>query len=209
MNLAELKIEIGTPLLLSISGHIQAFKGSLVGFKSKEYIIFEMPRSGGIDSQIAVNSGISGSFISSGVLIRFKASVLNYLEKPARLVFASFPELLDCRELRKSKRKECYIPAVLKLYTNMSQYSGTIVDMSPAGCRFHTDLISMSKAELSIGTKVLLVCQSASPQKKQILDGKIVNVQGGGPKIFLGIEFAGNQEELKDIDSTGQDFQNV
>jgi hypothetical protein len=195
-------------LLLSISGNIQAFKSSLVGFKPKEYIIFEIPRSADFDSQIAANSSIKGTFISSGVVIRFKAFVLNALEKPARLVFASFPELLDSRELRKSKRKECYIPAVLKLYTNMSQYSGTIVDMSPAGCRFHTDLISMSKSELPIGTNVLLIIQTSSLQRKQILDGKIVNIQGGCPKIFLGIEFTGNHEELKDIDAAGQDMPN-
>lgn len=205
INLAELQIAIGTPLLLSISGHSQAFKSSLVGFKLNGYIIFEIPRAAGIDSQITANSAISGTLISSGVVIRFKASVLNYVETPARLVFASFPELLDSRELRKVKRKQCYIPAVLKLYTTMSQYSGAIVDISLGGCRFHTDLVSSSKAALSIGTKVLLMFESAGLRKKQIIDGKIVNIEGVAPKIFLGIGFVDNQENIQDINAIVQE----
>lgn len=200
-SLEELRIETGTPLLLSIPGGMQGFKSSFVGFRSREYIIVEIPKTDEFDPQIALNDTIHGTFISSGTLVRFRSSVLNYMQKPARLVLASFPEFLDVRDLRRSKRMECRIPAVLKLYNDMPRYPGTIVDISLDGCRYHIDLGSMSKEQLPSGAKILLMLKADALQKKRILGGEIVNMEVNGPKLYLGIRFARNtEEELNCID---------
>jgi c-di-GMP-binding flagellar brake protein YcgR len=199
-RLPEFTIEIGAPLLLSVSGKRRGFKGSIVGCKPKEYIIIEMLQGVGSDSKIAAGSMIDGTFISSGAVILFKSSVLNYIEKPKRLIVASFPEFLESRELRKSQRAECSIPAILKLYTNMSQFSGIIMDISGGGCKYRLDPDATGTVMLSVKLQGLLMFELSGIKKRQILDCEIVHVDRKGQHVELGLKFTGKKEELKEVD---------
>jgi hypothetical protein len=200
INLSEIIIEIGTPLLLYIPSRKWSFKGVVVGFKPGENIVFEVPGGSGIGTGILAGSIIHGAFISSGTLVRFKSSVLQYIKHPARHVIASFPEVVDCRELRQSKRTDCQIAAVLKLYSNMSEISGTILDISSGGCKYRMDYLPAIHGKYTPGTEFCLVFELPGTKAKHTMDGKILHVERKGPHVFLGLKFTEAQEERSKVD---------
>lgn len=183
--------EVGSSLLLEISGCGNGTKGYLVGYKQPEYMIIEIQTLAGLESKLAEGTPMAGAFLHSGSIARFQSLVLGYTKKPARLIFASFPTFLGRHELRKFQRIECNIPSVLKLCSPALEYKGLIVDLGGGGCRFSTSVIPKHLCEMLEKTyAVELVFELQGIPGEQNISGQIVDAERHGKKTILRVEFS-------------------
>ncbi len=182
----------------------RVFKGYFVGFKPREYLVIEVPRSAKIDAWLTKCHAVIGSFSASGTMVRFESSIIAYLKKPAWLVFLTYPSSLEkTHDLRSSHRAECGIPCILVTLFNLKQYTGAIVDISAGGCRCILSSISPSQVEMfNVEKKVLLEFELPSSNGRKRLFCEISNVKREGAKISLGVKFCDNDDEaaLKELD---------
>lgn len=198
-----LLMETGRPLHLTVCG--RGFKSCFVGFKPREYLIIEVPRSAEIDAAFAECHAVIGSFCVSGTLIRFESSITAYLKKPAWLLFVAYPSSLSkVRDLRSSYRAQCSIPCTLVTLFNLNQYSGLIVDINARGCRCIPSSISHSQAEMLFNSekKVLLEFELPGSHGRKRVFGEVASVRRDGAEISFGIKFNDNDDEaaLKELE---------
>jgi c-di-GMP-binding flagellar brake protein YcgR len=197
LGLNKFSINIGSPLVIELSGSKHVFKTSFVGFKSAEYIVFEKPETNGADVIIQEGNLIIGAFISSGTVIRFKCQILHHIAEPVPLVIASFPESLSGHDLRKSKRVECNVPATLRLYHGIAQHDGIIVDISSGGCKYVASSMPKEKVQCSYpGGKVGLTFQFLGAEGHKNITGDIVSVNQEGKKLTIGMKFHKAEDEV-------------
>lgn len=125
---------------------------------------------------------------ASGLCIAFRTEVITQISYPSRLIFFTFPEQIQSRELRKSKRAESKIPAVLSashstLDETLDELNGQITDISQNGCRFEFDATDEPTIKKSI------VLQVKRKNDVLNLEGIVKNHRKTASKCFLGIQF--------------------
>ncbi len=191
-----LLMETGSPLHLIVSG--RGIKGRFIGFKPREYLVIEVPRSAEIDAALTESHEIVGSFCVSGTLLRFETSICSRLKKPAWLVIVAYPSRLSkVRDLRTSYRAQCSLPCTLVSLLNLNQYPGSIADINANGCKCIPSSISLSQARTLFirEKKVLLEFELPGGHGRTRLFGEVANIRRDGAEISLGIKFDGNDDE--------------
>jgi hypothetical protein len=191
-----LLLETGRPLHLSVCG--RAYKSVFVGFKPREYLVIEVPRSAEIDASLTECQAISGSFCVSGMVIRFEAPIKAYLKRPAWLLFVAYPSSLSkVRDLRHSYRAECSIPCTMVTLFNLNQYSGLIVDINAGGCKCIPSSMSPGQAEMLFNSekKVLLEFELPGSHGRKRVFGEVASVKRDASEISFGIRFNDDDDE--------------
>ena len=176
----------------------RAVKGCFVGFKPREYLIVEIPRSAEIDAAFTDNQAVVGSFYVSGTLVRFESSISAHLKRPAWLLFVAYPSSLSkVRDLRSAYRAECSIPCTLVTLFNLNQYSGLIVDINAGGCRCVPSSMSPGRAEALFNSekKVLIEFELPGSSGRKRVFGEVASVKRDGAEISFGIKFNDNDDE--------------
>ena len=72
-----------------------------------------------------------------GDVYRFKTKVIGTNQKPFKVTYLSYPDVVEKIEFRDSQRVHCFFPATLA-YNDM-QVKGMVSDISLGGCKFRTD----------------------------------------------------------------------
>ncbi len=192
----KLSIEIGSPLLIQVSGNQKACKASIVGFKTAKYIIIEISNIDGVETQITDGTKITGVILSSGAVIRFDSHVIRHISKPLHLIIASFPDAIEQRNLRKSRRLMCSIPVVIKIINDMSEHHGVIINISTGGCRYYTKALTGGKAQSYIGAKFILVFELVGSIGTITLIGEVLGIELDREGAFLSIMFCDNEKDV-------------
>jgi c-di-GMP-binding flagellar brake protein YcgR len=165
-------------------------RSSLVGIKPKKYLILDTPHLMGIETKIYAGNKIAIIFLSQGVIYGFKTTILNSIRDPSRLMFITYPEVIECHELRDHQRVQCYMPAIVKFDGDMSQCEGVILDISCGGCRFSTRTVSREKSHLFQNeARVNIAFKPLGTGASMICDGKIMNIKIEGDKTVIGVAF--------------------
>ncbi|MFQ3236958.1 MAG: hypothetical protein ACI9C4_002533 [Paraglaciecola sp.] len=118
------------------------FKSFLIGVKQGQYLILEQPdskRFGFARDLLVEGQSIIIRTIceqTTGECIAFRAFVKGIINHPQKLLFVSFPEDIQKRELRIEQRKALRYPAQIYMTNQGERISGVITDMSDGGCRF-------------------------------------------------------------------------
>jgi len=191
-----LLMEPGRSLHLTVCGRV--VKGCFVGFKPREYLIIEVPRSAESDAALTERQTVTGSFYVSGTLVRFESPISAYLKRPAWLLFVEYPSSLSkVRDLRSAYRAECSIPCTLVTLFNLNQYPGLIVDINAGGCRCIPSSISHSRAEILFNSekKVLLEFELPGSYGRKRVFGEVVSVRRDGAEISFGVKFNDNDDQ--------------
>lgn len=199
----KLLAEPGRTLNLTICGRV--YKACFVGFKPREYLVIEIPRSSELDALLSGCNSIIGSFCVSGGVIRFESSISSFLKKPAWLLILNYPiSLSKVRDLRSSFRAQCSIQCTLVTLFDLSQHPGLIVDINAGGCRCIPSSISPKQAETIFNAekKVLLEFELPGSAGRKRLFGEIAAVRRDGSEISFGIKFNDNDDEaaLKELE---------
>ncbi|MHC1728234.1 MAG: PilZ domain-containing protein [Syntrophobacteraceae bacterium] len=200
MNFAlsrDLQAEIGQSLLFLTSD--RAFKGCLVGIKSGEYIIIEVPRTADTDQLLIEGNKISGALMVSGTVMKLEATIKAYIRRPARMLIASWPILRRSHDLRKTSRVNCNIPCVLKSSSTMKEYTGLIMDLSTGGCKCHTKSITANEARLFEQEKnVVIDFELLGSDKTNRVWGEVKSTDRDGGTFQLGIQFCDTEQQVLD-----------
>jgi hypothetical protein len=184
--------ETGRSVHLTARGLV--FKGYLVGFKSPEYLVIEVPRSAEIDAGLYEGHAVTGLFFAAGTAVGFQSTITALLKKPAWLLFVKYPSSLEkIRNLRSSNRVECNLPCTLLALFNLKQYSGTIVDITASGCKCLLTSIPPAHAKMFDTEKKVLLEFDFGRGKTKCL-GEVSNLKREGTTVSLGVRFCDNDE---------------
>jgi len=129
-----LNIELGSPMRFMIEGNEEPVKGVLVGLEPHEYIIVRLELPVELTDLAQPGKPLTVRYIRLGNEYGFSSSIIHRINIPDRLVFITYPDVIQNIDVRKSSRVSCLIPATALL--DQRQIKGTITDISQGGCRF-------------------------------------------------------------------------
>ena len=186
-------IQINTPILIAFNSDEENIRTNIVGFSSEEFIILRLPTIPGIRNRILENPQITARYFSEGTIYGFRTSLLNFVTKPAPLMFISYPEYVEKYELRRHRRTECRIPAVL--YFAEGEYKGIIEDLSFGGCRMSFDQLKYSETQKIVQDLPLIIKFSLFAEQGMLeIPGIIKNKSVHRNRLSIGIKFDGEEK---------------
>ncbi len=185
-----------TSRFLNLSVRDRSFRGLFIGFKPREYLVIDVPRSSEIGDLLGGSPTVTGMFCTAGTVVRFKAAVTDFIRKSAWLLIVAYPEMLEkIRDLRNAFRAECSFPCKLVTVSEHKEYRGVMEDVSTGGCRFAFQLSQPAQAKLfDVKKEVLLEFELPGSAGKKGLFGEILHVSRYGSEILLGIKFSDNND---------------
>jgi c-di-GMP-binding flagellar brake protein YcgR len=138
-----LHIELATDLFLRFKGKKGFFPSYLIGMKPDAFLIIKTPAIINPENPLSEGASISVRYSYLGDIYNFKSTVIGTNEKPFKVTYLAYPDLVEKIEHRNSPRVCSYIPASL-IWEKMA-VKGIITDISLGGCKFRTD--SMDQME--------------------------------------------------------------
>ena len=184
-----LNIGIGTRMQFQLGEKGQEFKaaGFLAGMISDEYLMIRVPAIPGILSRLNEGDPIVVRYVYAGNVYGFNSTILNYVQKPALIVFLAYPAAVETVNLRKAQRVECLFPATVK--TDRNDYKAVIVDISQGGCRVCLDHGASESSSFDIDQTIGLSFHLAGVVEEQVIKGKIRLLKKDAQLSEMGIQF--------------------
>lgn len=195
-----LELRVGIPVTIQTGSDGIRQNTTLVGMESGKFLILQAPALKQIENLVPEGSRIIARYILSGTVYGFKSTVLGHTLHPLRLLFLSYPESIEDKNLRKSPRIECFLPVEARLADQT--YLGVLTDLSLGGCK-----LVMKKAnnaslpDSPINEKILIQTQLLGENKVETFQGSIRSASLEEGKVVLGIQFKNlSDEALKGLD---------
>lgn len=132
----ELGIELGTELSLQSDRLVHRLKGVFIGMDPGQCIIVRVSpeQFRGISPNYLWRSPVICRYVHEGRIFGFKTSFLDAVSFPISAIFLSYPENIECVELRQHTRTECFLPGILAKQ-GTADFETFILDISEGGCR--------------------------------------------------------------------------
>lgn len=196
-----LNIELGSSMRFMIEGTDEPVKGVLVGLEPHEYLIVRLDLPVELTNQAQPGTSMAVRYISLGNDYGFSSSVIHRISTPDRLVFITYPDVIQNIDVRKSSRVSCLIPATALL--DNRQIKGTITDISRGGCRFIIRLPATLQArQIRLIDEMQLQFPLMGIDGIQTLACQVRNTSIDRERIAMGIEFIeANTSLTESIDS--------
>ncbi len=191
-----LSIEIGTRLTIGFDGFEGRISCNLIGIKPGAFLIVDMPA---IEMKKTVLDGAKGGgrYLYFGNIFSFKTKILKSQMTPARLLFLSYPDMVETHSLRKHKRVNCYIPASGTI--DDVQFEGLIMDLSSEGCQF---VLKMSKlvveSVMNLEDTVEIDFAVKGMEEPGTIQTVVKRIYSDSEKTALGLQFKSLDEEFLD-----------
>ena len=191
-----LNIGIGTRMQFQLGEKGQEFKaaGFLAGMISDEYLMIRVPAIPGILSRLNEGDPIVVRYVYAGNVYGFNSTILNYVQKPALIVFLAYPAAVETVNLRKAQRVECLFPATVN--TDRGDYKAVIVDISEGGCRVCLDHGASESSSFDIDQTIGLSFHLAGVVEEQVINGKIRVLKKDAQLSEMGIQFDQENEAV-------------
>jgi len=196
-----LNIELGSAMRFVLVGTDIPVKGVLVGLEPQEYLIVRMDLPVELTDQVQNGTPLAVRYISLGNEYGFSSSIIHHINKPDRLVFIAYPDVIQNIDVRKSSRVSCFIPATALL--DQRRIKGTIIDISRGGCRFIIRLPATLQArQIRLIDEMTLQFPLMGIDGLQVFTCQVRNTSIDRERIAMGIEFTNPDADLtKRIDS--------
>lgn len=192
-----LNIELSSDLFLSIKGIKGIFPSYLIGMKPDAFIIIKTPTIISSVNLLSEGTSLVVRYTHLGDVYRFNTSILGESQDPFKVMFLSYPVLVEKIEYRDSPRISSYIPAAL-IYKEI-EVKGIVTDISVAGCKFRTDSIEqMEDLLIKKGGDVTLHFPVLGLDGIREFKGKIKKVAFDN-ELALGIGFREIDEDFRNI----------
>lgn len=136
INHVALGVEWGMSLAITLKGHAESNKATLVGMERGGYLICNVPssRGKGIWTTMHKENHIIVRYLHMGIVYGFPYTLIGALEFPFNLLVLSYPEQIETVNLRQHSRIPCLIPAAMRI--NDHTYKGATIDISMSGSCF-------------------------------------------------------------------------
>ncbi len=128
-------IGIGTQLQIKIGGVEERLKSVLVGMEVDEYLVMIAPVSktfGSITQKFYEGNKITVQYLHGGTVFGFYSKIIGAINSPRKLLFVEYPNSVERRHVRASKRVDCLLPATIEIHKKA--HKGVIRDISEGGC---------------------------------------------------------------------------
>ena len=179
-------LEIGASMKIEISSVNGFLKGEFIGMAAGKYLIIETPNIFNIRSKIYEGNQAIVRYLSGGTVYGFQSTIKSaYYRDVFRLLFLSYPMVVEEHNVRKHKRVECYIPASITVQEKT--LAGIISDISEMGCSI--EIKTESAVEVPVGVNVIISCYLLGMAEKQALKGIVRNTTKDRKKVKLGVEY--------------------
>lgn len=183
-----LNIELGSSMRFMIEGTDEPVKGVLVGLEPHEYLIVRLDLPVELTDHAQSGTFLTVRYISLGNEYGFSSSIIHRISTPDRLVFITYPDVIQNIDVRKSSRVSCLIPATALL--DQRQIKGTITDISRGGCRFIIRLPATLQArQIRLIDEMHLQFPLMGIEGIQTLACQVRNTSIDRERIAMGIEF--------------------
>lgn len=197
----ESMLPIGDPIQITCQG--VKYISILRGVVALKYLITDVPLVRGEKFYPDYGSVITVRFLLNGTVYGFKTGIVRIHEK-AGLIVLEYPDSIRKVELRKSKRLNVMISAVIttgcetdtdtgQTWT-METLDGAILDISEIGA-----LLAVSSSDLiDVGHTVTISATLPGGIHIDSLDAEIRNVKPSSSKLLLGVSFSKMNDENTD-----------
>lgn len=192
-----LNLELGGQMYIRIEQFEQAFRAILVGAETGEYLIIKAAIPREFESAILPGLKFHISYQSQGSEYGFATTVIETMDQPYRLLFLSYPQMVNHLENRGKIRSYCYIPSSAEL--NNNTIKGVITDISISGCRFVIRLpVNLQPRQILLIDTIVLHFPILGMKGVQAFQGKVRNTTVDREKIAMGVEFEILDKPLRD-----------
>ena len=186
-----MSIELGNQVMIQVDRDETRLRATLVGLETEEYLILRVPGLVQIQKKIQPGREIVGRYAHCGTVYGFKANILGHVFHPLRLLFLSYPRVVENVNLRKSPRIDCFLPgeATLKGET----YRGAVTDLSTGGCKFLVKQADLSGLPAVVPDEpIKLRIQLIGESRADVFSGKLrsITMNAAEAKASFGIQFA-------------------
>jgi c-di-GMP-binding flagellar brake protein YcgR len=183
-----MKIEVGTKFLIEFPGTTEKMPTFLVGFEKDGYFIVKIPPIPGIRGRLREGNRVVCRFLHQGAIVSFRTEVLMMAQKPAPLLFLTYPFGFESHLVRQHQRVNCYFPA--QALVQECRFPGLIMDISSGGCRIVCDDGSDKlPCPLSAGQDIAIEFHLLDRTRRYVLTGRIVNLTPEDRRTSIGISF--------------------
>ncbi|MCL2103064.1 MAG: flagellar brake protein [Syntrophorhabdaceae bacterium] len=187
----KLSLEIGTRMIVSLNdlhGADERIVADLVGMVHFEYLILRMPWVPGIRTRLVDGISATVRLVSQGELCGFQSPILTHVANPSLLLFLEYPETIEKLVLRRDKRVQCVLPALLN--SRHGDANGIIVDLSRSGCRIAVDTQDCTEFRQTVLEDTLTLRAPLNPDGAPVsVTCTVRNVSSDANRMQLGLSF--------------------
>lgn len=177
---------------------------TLVGYELGKYLILKYPK-------VARSSDYKDVLIEGNVMIvrylvegqkgacyAFQATIKHIVQFPEKLIFITYPDKLENRELRTQRRQVTHIPATISLpNTNgedtEAKIRGVISDINTKGCGFS---FKTDNDKVKVNTREVFVIIHNPVTGEERVAAKVCNSRNANGKVNVGIQFLNAEEQV-------------
>ncbi len=183
-----------TEVILKFKGIKEELKSTLVGAKPGRCILLDPPLVHDIQPRFYLDRELEVRYTVNRTVYGFSVKVLGFVLSPFPLLFTSYPDEIRQVNLRRFVRISCFIPTIVDIYGK--PYSGTMTDISVAGCKviYKNNDLSIHR----IHTQIKLSFNLPDSDKPFICHGNIRNVNLDSQQAAIGIVFGSMPKETLD-----------
>ncbi|MEI7813013.1 MAG: flagellar brake protein [Ignavibacteria bacterium] len=194
-------LPVGLKLQIILDGVTITLDSFSIGFLSNHYIIIGYPHKeslGSIANKLFKGNKLTVRYLDGGNIFAFRSIIMGAINDPVKLVFIEYPTKLVRQGLRKDRRVQCDLPALLlrgnhnddNIISDMT-YSGIISDISISGCSFDMKLIPGIQILpfIRMNGEIALHLQLPGIETKVEIFGEIKRMTRDPKKINLGLLF--------------------
>lgn len=176
----------------------------LVGYELGKYLILKYPK-------VARASDYKDVLVEGNVVIvryllegdagkcyAFRSTIKNIIQFPEKLIFISYPEILENRELRKQRRQVTHIPAAISLLgkdgnATESKIKGIISDINAKGCGFS---FKVDNDKVKVNTREVIVSIHNPTTGEEKISAKVCNSRNQNGRVSVGIQFIDAESQV-------------
>lgn len=189
-NGKRVSIDMGTEVLMQISGVAGRLPSLFVGMDASQYMIFKMPRAQvSLASKITKGCGVIIRYRYQGRIFGFQSTILGTVSEPYAVMFIRAPDVVEEHNLRKKHRIDCYFPCEVEI--GEQREPGVVVNISLSGCRCIFSSLRSSRDVLA-GLRdkpIKMIAEIDEQEESLVVPGRILSAQQFHGAVSAGINF--------------------
>lgn len=183
-----LTVELGSQVMIEFEGVEERFKSILVGMEAQAYLIIRVLSGAGVEGQVRKGNRVIAGYVSLGTVYGFQSTVLGHIDEPFPLLFLTYPDAVEIKDLRDKPRVRSHIPATAEV--SEREFKGLVLDISTSGCRFSTKTLpAKDPVQTSMGDEIALSLALLGVETQRSLCGKVRMLNQDREMTTIGVEF--------------------
>jgi c-di-GMP-binding flagellar brake protein YcgR len=176
-------------------------KVTFIGIADGEYLILKTPPIQEIGTKLYEKNHVIIRYFHAGSVYGFRCTLIGLIKEPCRLSILSYPESVECLNLRKHERIDCLIKATVHLAgVSEESFRGAVYDISMGGCGLKLKQEdSQAFPKIEIGGKAVLFLDLRGREEPMAFQSVIRRVQQDREVVLLGLEFEDEEKGKENV----------